>query len=141
MARIASALLTVAAVVALAACSSATTGQAAPSSTPAATTTSVTSSTPSTFSASPSQVDALVAADGHPLDLAAEMAPGYPDAYAMINDDCETMSSGTTAPQQWLAAHLLNASVPGEAEALRIGVPLVCPQFNVTVLSVEQGTS
>jgi hypothetical protein len=116
------------------AASSAPTAQTAP----AALTTPADVVTPTDFVASPSQVDALVAADGQPLDLAAGMTPVYPDAYAMIKDDCETMSSTTTA-EQWLAAHLLNAAVPGEAEALRLGIPLVCPQFNVTLLHVENG--
>lgn len=93
---------------------------------------------PPPFAASPSQVDALIAADGHPLDLSAT-AGDYPDAYSRIKDDCDTIASVSIEPRQWLAAHLLNASVPGEAAALRIGIPLVCPQYNSALLAVEGG--
>lgn len=81
------------------------------------------------------QVDIVVNSDGVPLQLDHEM---YTDAYAMIQDDCSTMAdpgSGQDA-SEWLAAHLLNASVPGEAQALRLGIPLVCPQFSADLLQV-----
>lgn len=93
---------------------------------------------PTALTASPSQVDALIAADGQPFDLSAAAAD-YPDAYARIKDDCDTIADVTITPQQWLSAHLLNASVPGEAAALRIGIPLVCPQYNSALLAVEGG--
>lgn len=112
---------------------------AAPVASVAATTTAAGDAVmPTPFTASPSQVDMLIANDGHPLLLNAGLGH-YDDAYALINDVCDSMGSETTDPKQWLAAHLLNASVPGEAAALRIGIPLVCPQYNSALLAVEGG--
>lgn len=113
----------------------------AASTTPAAPVTTTTVDTPITTedqAVTPGQVDAIIASDGHPLDLAGGLTP-YPDAYALIKDDCDTMASQPVA-STWLAAHMLNAAVPGEAAAIRVGVPLVCPQFSPAVLAVEGGT-
>lgn len=112
--------------------------QRAVSAPAAPTTTNVPATTTAGLTLSPSQIDSLIAADGHPLDLAAEVPAVHPDAYALIKDDCDTMASQESAAS-WLAAHFLNASIPGEAAALRLGVPLLCPEFNTAVLQVEGG--
>lgn len=72
------------------------------------------------------QVDQAVANDGTPLALMTI----YPDAYALVLDDCQTMDAQASeqgGAGHWLALHLASASSPGEAAALNVGVPLVCP--------------
>jgi predicted GNAT family acetyltransferase len=93
-----------------------------------------TSSTPShpTTQSLAQRVDQAVAGDGTPLDLSGNStALGYyPDAYALIKSDCDTMTSQTSGAAQWLAQHLGSSyAVSGEQAALAVGVPLVCPSF------------
>lgn len=92
----------------------------------------------------PSAVDSVIAKDGVPLDLSSDaVGEPYADAYAMVEDDCNTMATLQNAqtPSQWLTGHLLNESISGEFAALKIGIPLVCPQFDNEVLQAELSLS
>lgn len=77
------------------------------------------------------RVDRAVAADGVPLVLPSL----YRDAYELVLDDCNTMASlpANITPAIWMSRHLGSASAPGEAQALVVGIPLMCPEFRGTV--------
>jgi hypothetical protein len=118
-----------------------------PSAAPAAAATSTETTEPTTTTTEtldmtlpPSAVDSVIAADGVPLHLQDDaLGEPAPDAYALVKDDCDTMANpapGQSAAE-WLTGHLLNVAVPGEAKALQIGIPLVCPQFDGTLLQAQ----
>lgn len=77
------------------------------------------------------RVDAVVAADGVPLDLTGDgmmKDNPHPDAYALVLDDCDT--AGTSGNSAWFRDHLdpiVGSPSAGEAAALKVAVPLVCP--------------
>jgi hypothetical protein len=84
------------------------------------------------------KVDQAVAGDGTPLEIPPSGVNFYPDAFALVQADCQTMADPSTThdPAQWLAAHVnSNFGVPGEGAALKVGVPLVCPDF-ISALAV-----
>jgi hypothetical protein len=86
------------------------------------------------------QVDQAVDNDGTPLQIPTAGPNYYPDAYALVMADCTTMTNQGSEAQNWLAEHLTSEyAVPGETAALKVGVPLVCPQFTATVNSIEGG--
>jgi hypothetical protein len=100
---------------------------------------------PTAAPASPSlsdQVDQAVANDGTSLELGSDaLHTAYPDAYALVADDCQTMANqaiGGQGAEQWLELHLASSySVPGEGAALKVGVPLVCSTFDFVLGAVN----
>lgn len=85
----------------------------------------------------PDRVNAAVAADGTPLVLGTDaLRTPYHDAFMIVADDCGSMQTSADA-STWLDQHLNSIyTTDGEAQALRVAVPLVCPAMTATVKAV-----
>lgn len=85
----------------------------------------------------PDRVNAAVAADGTPLVLGTDaLRTPYHDAFMIVADDCGSMQTSPDA-STWLDQHLNSIyATDGEAQALRVAVPLVCPAMTATVKAV-----
>jgi hypothetical protein len=102
---------------------------AAPNPPSTTSTTSVTTDTTSPPASLPPQqaVDQAVAADGVPFNYDTRF---YSDAYSAIVGECQAWDSTGSNVDGLLRGRVQAGYIqPGEIAALRVGVPLACPQY------------